>query len=94
MTLIITEGRIKLLRAAKKSPTGLCCADIADLYPKASTHGKWSSQGAVRWGSGYAQPLVDAGLLLKIRDETRRASTRYYISGAGDRLLVKLGGGV
>lgn len=90
MPLIITEGRIKLLRAAKQSRQGLCCAGIADLFPKASPHGKWTPQGAARWGSGYAQHLVDAGLLLKIRDETR-ASARYYISGAGERLLVELG---
>lgn len=80
----ITEGRLRLLRAVAATP-GLYASGVADLFPRLGYGGRnlgWSAQGATLWGCGYAQPLVNAGLLRK-DSHVQCGGARFFITDKG-----------
>jgi hypothetical protein len=81
----ITPGRIKVLKEIERAH-GLYASGIADLFPRKGLR-IWSSQGATRFGCGYAQPLVNAGLLRK-DTSVPCGGARYFITAGGEAAII------
>ena len=86
----LTNGRVVVLLKLCKVP-GIYASGIADLFPRMSSDGRmflpWTKQGATRWGCGYMQPLVDAGLVSK-DSRVRTGGARYFITAHGRAVLT------
>lgn len=60
--LNMTPHRLRVLRAIHEAGGTVHPRFIADLFPR--KHG-WTAQRAQQWGCGFAQPMVDRGLIEK-----------------------------
>lgn len=80
----LTELRVRALLLVQEKP-GIDAQHVAyDLINRC-----WKPQGATRWGSGYMQPLIKAGLIRANRGLIS-GFARYYLTELGHQKLARM----